>query len=164
MVNIIAAVAQNRVIGLNGRLPWNIPEDHRFFDMQTRQKVCIMGRVSFEVFPEGTEHGRSVIVVSRDSSLKNYHTRVSSFGDALQVADDLPGDTYVLGGENIYRESLELTRPLRFYLTLIHANIEGDTFFPEWRHLNWTEVSRRESRDSNFRFTFYCLERNFHTG
>jgi dihydrofolate reductase len=84
---------------------------------------------------------------------------VRSLADALVTAERLPGEIYICGGERIYAETLALMRPMRLHLTLIHADISGDTFFPEWRHLAWQELTRRESSDANYRYTFFTLER-----
>ncbi len=75
------------------------------------------------------------------------------------IAEEIPGEIYICGGERIYAETLALPRPMRLHLTLVHAEIPGDTFFPEWRHLAWRELNRRESADENFRYTFHTLER-----
>ena len=84
---------------------------------------------------------------------------VGSFPEALAVAETLPGEIYICGGQRIFEETLALDRPLRLHLTLIHAEVPGDTFFPEWRHLAWREIARRESADANFRYTFFTLEK-----
>ena len=82
----------------------------------------------------------------------------ASFSEAIAIADALPGEIFICGGQRIYAETLALAataaRPLRLHLTLVHAEIEGDTFMPEWRHLAWREVSRRDSADANYRYTF----------
>ena len=74
-------------------------------------------------------------------------------------AEALPGEIYLCGGQRIFEETFALTRPLRLHLTLIHAEIAGDRFFPEWRQPAWRETARRESADANFRYTFLTLER-----
>ena len=79
--------------------------------------------------------------------------------EALTVAETLPGEIYICGGQRIYEETLALGRPMRLHLTLIHAEVPGDTFFPEWRHIPWRELARRESGDGIFRYTFLTLER-----
>jgi dihydrofolate reductase len=63
----------------------------------------------------------------------------------------------ICGGQRIFEETLD--RAGRIYLTLVHAEVPGDTFFPEWRRLNWRETDRRESADANYRYTFSTLER-----
>lgn len=75
------------------------------------------------------------------------------------MADALPAEIYICGGQRVYEESLQLDRPMRLHLTLVHAEVPGDTFFPEWRHLAWRELSRRESRDASHRYTFFEYER-----
>jgi dihydrofolate reductase len=82
-----------------------------------------------------------------------------SVAEALEIAEAMPGEIYVNGGERIFEEVLALPRPMRLHLTLVHAEVDGDRRFPEWRHLRWRELDRRESSDANFRYTFFTLER-----
>ena len=81
----------------------------------------------------------------------------------LAIAESLPGKIMICGGERIYAETLALAettgRGLCLNLTLIHAEVPGDTCMPEWRHLAWRETARRESADENVRYTFLTLER-----
>ena len=82
------------------------------------------------------------------------------FASAICAAQDIKVHvTYLCNGERIYAEILALNRPMRLKLTLVHADVPGDRYFPEWRHLEWCEVSRRESSDANYRYTFFTLER-----
>lgn len=160
-LNLIVACSENRAIGRDGRLPWRIPEDFKFFQDETAGKICILGRICFETWPRAASDGRQPVVITRDASLARPGVRVAkSFPEALAVADALPAEIFVCGGERIYAEALALAgqRPLRLLLTLVHAQVEGDTFFPEWRHLPWREIARRESGDANFRYTFLTLE------
>lgn len=162
-LNIIVACAENRVIGRDGRLPWRIPEDFAFFESQTRGQTVILGRVGFESWP-GAKQERHPIVVSHERAwASNGVTVAGSFPAALALADDLPGEIYVCGGQRIYEEAMALavkpTRPIRLHLTLIHTEVTGDRYFPEWRNLPWRELSRRESADANYRYTFFKLER-----
>lgn len=161
-LTLIVACSENRVIGRGGKLPWRIPEDMRFFQEETAGKICIFGRISFETWPRATDEGRQPIVVTRNRSLARPGVHVTgSFGEALALADALPGEIFICGGERIFEAALALAgqRPLRLLLTLVHAHLEGDRFFPEWRHLGWREITRRESHDTNFRYTFFTLER-----
>jgi len=159
-LNLIVACAENRVMGIDGRLPWRIPEDFRFFERETAGKTCLLGRVCFESWPRAALDGRQPVVVTRATSLSRHGVRVAAtLAAALAVAETLPGEIYVCGGQQIYEETLALARPLRLHLTLVHADVPGDRFFPEWRHLPWREVARRESADANYRYTFFTLER-----
>ncbi len=160
LLHVIVACAENRVIGRDRRLPWHIPEDLAFFHAATAGQVCVMGRICLETWPRATDEGRRPVVITRQTTLARPGVRVaSSLDSALAIAATLPGEIYVGGGQRIYEEALALKRPLRLHLTLIHADISGDTYFPEWRHLPWQEVARRESADTNFRYTFLTLDR-----
>lgn len=170
LLHLIVACAENRVIGRDGRLPWRIPEDLRYFHEETAGKICVMGRICYETWPRVHDDGRRPVVVTRRRSLgtaprpgnESSSPRVArDLGEALRIADALPGDIYICGGQRIYEETLALHRPMRLHLTLVHAEVPGDTYFPEWRHLDWRELTRRESRDANFRYTFYTYDRVF---
>lgn len=160
-LRLIVACAENRVIGRGGRLPWHIPEDQVHFHLLTAGHVCVLGRICYETWPRARADGRRPVVITRDRALAQPGVAVAgSLADALALADTLPGELFICGGERIYAEALALagTRPLRLELTLVHAEVPGDTFFPEWRHLAWRETARRESADANFRYTFSTLE------
>jgi dihydrofolate reductase len=160
LLHLIVACAENRVIGRNGRLPWRIPEDLKYFHDETAGKICVLGRICFETWPRVKMDGRRPVVVTRNRALAEPGVSVvSSLAEALSTAESLPGEIYICGGERIYAEALALPRPMQLHLTLIHADIPGDTFFPEWRHLAWRELARRESSDANYRYTFLTLER-----
>ncbi|MBI4625588.1 MAG: dihydrofolate reductase [Verrucomicrobia bacterium] len=167
-LNLIVACAENRVIGRGGKLPWHIPEDLKFFHAETAGQICVLGRVCFETWPRATLDGRRPVVISSRllaGARRHERQRVegvrlaATVPDALAIADALPGEIYICGGQRIFEETLVLDRPMRLHLTLIHAEVPGDTFFPEWRHLPWREVSRRESADANVRYTFFTLEK-----
>lgn len=160
LLNLIVACARNRVIGREGRLPWRIPAESRFFHAATLGKICVLGQICFETWPRALHGGRRPIVVTRHRELARRGVRVAaSLPKALALAETLPGELFVCGGQRIYEESLALKRPMRLHLTLIHADVPGDRFFPEWRHLSWRETARREGADAGYTFTFLTLER-----
>lgn len=160
LLHLQVACAENRVIGRNGKLPWHIPEDLKFFHDQTAGQIVVLGRVCFETWPRVGLDGRRPVVITRNAALASDGVKVAgSLAAALELAEELPGEIHICGGERIYAETLALTRPMRLHLTLVHAAVEGDTFMPEWRGLAWREVARRESADANFRYTFFTLER-----
>jgi len=160
LLHVTVACSENRVIGRDRRLPWHIPEDLKFFHDITAGQIVVLGRICFETWPRATLDGRRPIVITRQTDLAQPPVRVaSSLETALAIAETLPGDVHICGGGRIYEESLALSRPLRLHLTLIHATIEGDTYFPEWRTLSWRELDRRESSDARYRYTFFMLER-----
>lgn len=169
LLHLIVACAENRVIGRQQRLPWSIPEDLRYFHQETAGQVCVLGRVCYETWPRVRQDRRRPVVLTSRSladlaprpadDTSTPPTLVRDLPAALAAAEALPGDIYICGGQRIYEETLALNRPMLLHLTLIHAELPGDRFFPEWRQLAWRELSRRESSDAHFRFTFTTLER-----
>ncbi len=103
------------------------------------------------------------MVITRNAAIASEDVRVaaSSLAEelALDIAEGLPGEIHICGGERVYAETLALPRPMRLHLTLVHAEVPGDTFMPEWRNYAWRELDRRDSADANYRYTFYTLER-----
>jgi dihydrofolate reductase len=160
MLNLMVACAENRVMGVNSRLPWSIPEDAAFFHAETAGKTNVLGRICYQTWPRARQDGRKLVVVSSNPSIATSGVQVApSVTQALQIADRMPGEICVNGGERVFEEVLALDRPMRLHLTLIHAEVKGDRYFPEWRRLQWTEISRRASSDKNFRYTFFTLEK-----
>src|ERR1035437_8581584 len=160
LLHLQVACAENRVIGRDRRLPFNIPEDKQFFHTQTAGQIVVLGRVCFETWPRVQLDGRRPVVVTSNAALARAEVRVAaSLRAALDTAEPLPGEIHLCGGQRIYEETLQLGRPMRLHLTLVHADVPGDTFFPEWRQIAWREGARRDRSGANFRYTFYPLER-----
>lgn len=159
-VNMIVACSENRVIGKDGGLPWSIPEDFNYFLDKTLGQISIMGRAAFEELDGlGEVTGkRTLVVVSRNKGLARPGVHVAaSVQQAINLAQELEGEIWIGGGQGVYEEALPLTD--RLYLTLVHAEVEGDRYFPEWRNLFTQVVSECPSSDSNYRYTFYVLEK-----
>lgn len=157
-LNLVVACAENRVIGHGRKLPWSIPEDMAHFHAVTAGQIVVLGRVCYEIWPRVALDGRLPVVITRNPSLIPPGVRVADSVDAaLAIAQSLPGEIMICGGQRIYEETL--ARADRIYLTLVHANVTGDVYFPEWRHLAWRESAVRESRNEAYRYTFSTLER-----
>lgn len=136
----IAAVARNGVIGAQGDLPWRLPADLRRFKALTTGHVLVMGRKTFESIGRALP-GRTTIVVTRRPGWSADGVRVaSSVDDALAAAAELGPETFVAGGAEIYAQTL--AHADRLELTEVHAEPEGDTFFPELDRSAWLEVAR----------------------
>jgi dihydrofolate reductase len=159
-LNLIVACSENRVIGHGGQLPWRIPEDWKFFKSQTSDCTVILGRISFESWRSILDDHRRAVVLTRNSSLANDRVQVAtSLTNAIEQAEKLPGEVYVCGGQRIFEEAIALPQIERLYLTLIHAEVEGDRFFPEWRNAFPQVIEQRDGADQNYRYTFYVLGR-----
>ena len=157
-IELIVACAENRVIGRAGRLPFDIPEDKQWFHDQTANQTVVLGRICYETWPRVLQDGRQPVVITSNPALAKPGVRVAAnVPEALAIAQTLPGRIMVCGGQRIYEETLPLAD--RILLTLVHAQVEGDTWFPEWRQLPWRETWKREGADANYRYTFSILER-----
>ncbi|MBL9215451.1 MAG: dihydrofolate reductase [Opitutaceae bacterium] len=162
-LQMIVACTENRVIGRDRRLPFDIPEDKAWFHARTAGQTVVLGRICFETWPKVLADGRRPVVITRDATLASSAVRVApGVPEALAIAQAMPGDIMICGGQRIYEETLPLAD--RLLLTLVHAELPGDTFFPEWRHLSWRESWRREGADARYRYTFSILERVRPTG
>ncbi|HVU16438.1 MAG TPA: dihydrofolate reductase [Candidatus Didemnitutus sp.] len=157
-LTLIVACSENRVIGRDRRLPFDIPEDKAWFHEKTAGAACILGRVCFETWPRVLADDRQPVVVTRNRSLASGRVRVAAtVSEAIAIAQSLDREIMVCGGQRIYQETLPLAD--RLLLTLVHADIPGDTWFPEWRHLPWRETWRKEGSDAHYRYTFHALDR-----
>lgn len=142
---IIAAVAQNGVIGRENALPWYLPEDLRYFKRVTLGKPIIMGRKTFESIGKPLP-GRTNIVVSRNPAWQAQGVkRVSCLNEALKLAGHIAlidgvEEAMVIGGAQIYSAAIPAAD--RLYLTEVHASVEGDAVLPEIDWTRWREVSR----------------------
>ncbi len=158
-LNLIVSCAENRVIGRDGKLPWSIPEDWRFFQEKTAGQIVILGRICYETWPGAVRDGRRAIVVSSVPLEVPAGVRTAaSLPAAIALAGGLAGEIYICGGQRIYEEAIAWPGPIRLYLTLVHAEVPGDRFFPEWRDRAWRQVARREGSDRHWRYTFLTLE------
>lgn len=159
-LNLIVACSENRVIGRAGQLPWRIPEDWKFFKKQTAGCAVILGRISFQSWKSILEDDRRVIVLSRDTSLVSDRVQVaSSLANGIGLAEKSGRTIHICGGQRIFEEAIKLPDATRLFLTLVHAHLEGDRFFPEWREEFPHIIEQRESADENYRYTFYKLDR-----
>ena len=157
-LNLVVACAENRVIGRNGKLPWDIPEDMEHFHRTTAGQTVVLGRVCYQTWPRVSIDGRQPVVITSNPNVIDSGAKVAvSVDEALTIAQSLPGEIMICGGQRIYEETLD--RADRIILTVVHAEVSGDTYFPEWSHLNWNETEKRESSDASYRYTFSILER-----
>jgi dihydrofolate reductase len=127
VIALIVAVAENGVIGRDGKLPWRIPEDMKWFRERTAGRPLIMGRKTWESFPKRPLPGRTNIVVTRNAAYQaEGAVVVTSFADALDAARrEKPEEIMVIGGAEIYRAAMPFAQ--RVYLTRVHGAFEGDT-------------------------------------
>jgi dihydrofolate reductase len=149
---IIAAMAENRVIGRNNAMPWSIKEDMAHFMKLTKGWPCIMGRKTWESLPKKPLEGRLNVVVSGTMTANSTPDFIlcPSLSAAIEHCANYER-IFICGGETIYRQALEFADKIE--LTVIHKQYEGDTFFPEIDEACWT-IAETEDFDT-FSFITY---------
>jgi dihydrofolate reductase len=166
IISAIAAVAENGTIGRDSDLPWSLPDDMRYFQTTTRGHHVITGRKNYETIPAKYRplKDRVNIVVTRSPDHQAPGAVVAgSLEDALEVARaGGEEEVFIIGGGQIYAEALRKGLVDRLYLTLVHAEVPGDTHFPPLEASAWREVSRsHHAADPRHlhSFSFVVLER-----
>ena len=146
---LIACVAAGRVIGDDGSIPWDYPEDRAHFKRMTMGHTLLVGRKTYESIG-GLLVGRRMIVLTRNHAYRAAGTDIChSFEAALKLAHETDECPFVCGGEEVYTRALRHATQL--YLTEIQRVIPGDTLFPDFDESCWHEVSREETGDLTFR-------------
>jgi len=158
-ISLIAAVADNGVIGKDNDLVWSLPDDMSFFKASTRGRHVIMGRKNYESIPHKYRPlpGRTNIILSRDSEYDASPAKLSpSLESALDTARNA-GETncFIIGGGQIYKKSLELDVVDTMYITHVHGKPKGDAFFPEFDSSLWEmRVIDDHPADERHEFSF----------
>ncbi len=158
-ISVIAAMSENRVIGRDGALPWHLPTDLARFKSITTGHTVIMGRKTFESVGQPLPNRRT-IVITRNNDYQCAGVFIAhSLDEALDHAAR-EDEIFILGGEAVYQ--MALSRADCLYLTIIHATIEGDTYFPTFDFDDWklVEDERHEADDRHaYAFSFRRYER-----
>ena len=165
IISAIAAVAENGVIGNKGELPWNLPDDMKFFQRTTLNHHIITGRKNYESIPARFRplRDRVNLVVTR---AQGYEAPGAWVCASLEAAIDIARvaeqkEVFIIGGGQLYAEAFEKGLVKRLYITTVHAKPNGDVFFPEigkgWKEV-WTEKHEKDERHAHA-FTFRVLQR-----
>jgi len=161
IISIIVAASENNVIGMNNDLVWNLPIDMKFFKDTTRGHHVLMGRKNYESIPEEYRplpNRTNIVVTRKDIPSKNNVFFVHEIDRGIEIAkENGEEELFIIGGGEIYKQTLKIADKL--YLTRVHAEFEGDTFFPEVDENQWQEVSRKLIKaDERHKFDFTFLE------
>ena len=154
LITIIAAASENNVIGKDNKLIWHLSDDLKHFKELTKGHHVIMGRKTFESMPKALPNRTNVIITRNRNYTADNAIVVQSLDDALKISkkDSQP---FIIGGGEIYKMALSIAD--RIELTRVHANFEGDAFFPEIELSEWKEVKidkRKKDENHNYDFTF----------
>jgi dihydrofolate reductase len=128
IISIIAAMSENRVIGRENELPWDIPSDLRRFRELTMGHPIIMGRKTFESIGHALPGRTNIIITEQKDYSADGCVVVHDLHSAISACDGA-NEVFICGGEAIYREAMPLAH--RIYLTIIDEEFDGDAFFPE---------------------------------
>ncbi|MBL3658038.1 dihydrofolate reductase [Fulvivirga sediminis] len=156
-ISMIAAIAENFVIGKDNDMVWDLPDDMRFFMEKTSGHHVIMGRKNFESIPEKYRPlpNRTNIVMTKNNDWTADGVEiVHSLEDALEIArKNNEPEVFIIGGGQIYELGLQHADVM--YLTEIHASFDGDAFFPTFNKLEWIEKERiPHAKDEKHAYSF----------
>ncbi|WP_165312356.1 type 3 dihydrofolate reductase [Vibrio ziniensis] len=159
IISMIAAMANDRIIGKDNQMPWHLPADFAWFKRCTLGKPVIMGRKTYESIGRPLP-GRQNIVISRDPNLSiDGVTVAASIEEAIKAAGEVE-EVMIIGGGSIYAACLP--KADRLYITYIEAEVEGDTQFPDWGQ-GWQQACQEtySADDKNaYDMKFVILERS----
>jgi len=137
IISIIVAMAKNRVIGKDNDMPWGrLPVDLKHFKKITSGHPIIMGRKTFESIGRPLPNRRNIVLSSQDIKIDGCEV-FPSLEEAINALNN-EEEIFIIGGGYVYKQALPLANKL--YLTYIDLEIQGDTFFPEYEHLNLIEI------------------------
>lgn len=158
MISFIVAMDENRVIGKDNQLPWRLPADLQYFKKRTMGHPIAMGRKTHESIGKLLP-GRENIVITRNPQFKGAGCKVfHSLEDFIQYGKNSEEEIFVIGGAEIFKETFEYAD--RLYITLIHHEFAGDTYFPEFSIQKWKLRScekgiKDEKNPYNYEFLTY---------
>lgn len=156
---MIAAMAGDRVIGLKNKMPWHLPADLAWFKKNTLNKPIVMGRNTYNSIGRPLPNRRNLVLTRKIAhSIEGCELFDSPEAVLADVSDE--AESMIIGGAQLYRAFLPMAN--RLYLTLIDANLEGDTFFPEYKTYQWKESFREqhEADEKNaYAYTFVILDK-----
>jgi dihydrofolate reductase len=159
ILTLVVAMADNRVIGREGGMPWHLPADLQYFKRTTLGKPIVMGRRTHEAIGRPLPGRHNIVISTKPGYRAEGCTVVASLEAALAAAGEAP-EVMIIGGGQLYRQVLP--RADRIHLTEVHSCPEGDVQFPEPDPAEWREM-RREAHPADARnphpYDFVVLER-----
>ena len=162
-VSLIAAVASNGAIGKDNDLMWSLPDDMAFFKRMTKGRHVVMGRRNWESIPHKYQPlpGRPNIVLTRNTSYEAVDAQVLQTLDSALESARSAGETdaYIIGGAQVYKLALEADAVDTMWLTHVHKDFSGDTFFPDFDQANWeAETLEEHAQDPRHEAAFTIVK------
>jgi dihydrofolate reductase len=155
MINLIVAVSQNGVIGNDNKLIWKLPNDLKRFKKLTTPHNIIMGRKTFDSIGKALPNRQNIVITrNKDLSLKNCIV-VNSLESAV-LKSDKSKEVFIIGGSQIYRYALEKNYIDKMYITKIHKDFEGDSFFTfDEKRFKLIESEKHSTNDFDYEYLTY---------
>lgn len=150
IISLIVALSENRVIGVNNQLPWNISEDLKRFKKITSGHSIIMGRKTFESIGKVLPNRTNIIITRNKNYQMDGTAVVASLEEAFALAKKSPGaeEAFVIGGGEIF--TLALPQAQKLYLTWVHKTLTGNAFFPPCDFSTFQEIFREDHEEFSF--------------
>jgi dihydrofolate reductase len=161
IISIVVAISENHVIGKDNKLLWHLPNDLKHFKEITTGHTIIMGRKTYDSVGKPLPNRRNIIITRQNITIPGCEV-VNSIEAALALCAD-ENEVFIVGGAEIYRQSIKLTN--RIYLTVVHKDFEGDSFFPEINKDEWKEVLHEDHEPDHknpLPYSFITLKRVGH--
>ncbi|MDB5155671.1 MAG: dfrA [Mucilaginibacter sp.] len=158
IISIVVAISENHAIGKDNKLLWYLPKDLKHFKDITTGGTVIMGRKTYDSVGKPLPKRRNIIVTRQPITIDGCEV-VNSIEAALDLCRD-EEEVFIVGGAEIYKQAMHLTD--RIYLTIVHENIDGDSYFPEIKEDIWKETERADhdpDEKNPLPFSFITLER-----
>lgn len=159
MLTLIAAAGENNELGKNNDLVWHLPDDFKRFKKLTSGHHIIMGRKTFDSFPQPLPNRTHVVITRQENYKKPGIIVVHSLERAIELTKDDP-QPFVIGGGEIYKMAIDIADKIE--LTRVHGEFEADTFFPEIDESQWELVSEEyheKDEKHQYAFTYLTYER-----
>lgn len=143
MITIIAAIAKNNALGKNNDLIWHLPADLKRFKEITTGHYILMGRNTFESIGKPLPNRTTIIITRNNHYFKDGCLIAKSIEDAIELTKD-EEDIFIIGGAQIYKETMAKNLADQLDITLVHKEFEADVYFPEIDKKNWKEIKRED--------------------
>ncbi|MFT3918751.1 dihydrofolate reductase [Cloacibacterium sp.] len=160
MITIVVAMGKNREIGANNQLLWHLPKDLKHFKELTTGHPVIMGRKTYESIGKPLPNRTNIVISRKNDWFEEGILIVGSIKEAIKFAKKIDENAYIIGGGNIYEQTLDLADKLE--ITLVDTTLEADTFFSKIDEKKWTktnEIHHEKDEKNQFDFSFQTFER-----
>ncbi|MFD0748556.1 dihydrofolate reductase [Mucilaginibacter calamicampi] len=157
-ISIVVAIAQNHAIGKDNQLLWYLPNDLKHFKTITSGHTIIMGRKTYDSVGKPLPNRRNIVITRQQMDIAGCEV-VNSLEDALALCKT-EEEVFIVGGAEIYRQAMAVTN--KIYLTIIHQNFDGDTYFPDIEENTWIEIEREDyqpDEKNKLPYSFVTMER-----